>query len=71
MLDFHHIDPSIKSFCLSAGEMVNMALAKVLAEMKKCVLLCCRCHREVEAGLYSAEEINNLYHEKWSNIHIS
>lgn len=49
-LDFHHVDPATKSFGLSAKG-VTRAKAKVLAEMQKCVLLCCRCHREVEYGI--------------------
>lgn len=49
-LDFHHVDPASKLFGLSDGG-VTRSKAKVLAELKKCVLLCCRCHREVEWGV--------------------
>lgn len=45
-MDFHHIDPSTKSFGISDGR--NRAWEKVLAEAKKCVLLCTRCHQEIE-----------------------
>lgn len=46
-LDFHHRDPSQKSFALSQ---VNMAssLDKLIPEADKCDLLCATCHREVE-----------------------
>lgn len=47
-LDFHHLNPSEKDFTLS-GQHKSMELLK--KETDKCILLCCRCHREVHAGL--------------------
>lgn len=48
-LQFHHLDPSQKTFALSDdGVARNIALAR--AEVAKCVLLCANCHAEVEAG---------------------
>jgi transposase len=48
-LQFHHLDPSQKSFALSdEGVARNMQLAR--AEAAKCLLLCGNCHAEVEAG---------------------
>jgi hypothetical protein len=49
-LEFHHLDPSEKSFSLGhAG--VTRSLVKARAEAAKCVLLCANCHAEVEAGI--------------------
>lgn len=45
-LDFHHLDPSKKDLLL-AGKYFD----RCREELDKCVLLCCRCHREVHAGL--------------------
>lgn len=42
-LDFHHIDPDTKEINLNT----NINLKTKLKEIKKCVLLCCRCHREL------------------------
>jgi len=47
-LDFHHIDPTQKDFSLSTRSFYD--IEKVKKELDKCVLLCCRCHREVEGG---------------------
>lgn len=47
-LDFHHTDPAKKEFRLS--ELLNSTNERVIAEAQKCVLLCCRCHREHHAG---------------------
>lgn len=43
-LDFHHIDPSTKSFEIS-GRM-SKRWSVIEDELKKCVLLCANCHRE-------------------------
>ena len=49
-LHFHHIDRATKAFALGdAG--VTRSLAKARAEAAKCVLLCARCHAEVELGV--------------------
>ena len=55
-LDFHHTDPASKDFHISQwrgalgknGELT----AEVRVELDKCDLVCCRCHREVHAGLH-------------------
>lgn len=48
-LHFHHIDPSTKNPAIFRGG--NPAFKRMLAEAKKCVLLCGNCHEEVEAGV--------------------
>jgi DNA-binding CsgD family transcriptional regulator len=51
-LEFHHRDPSDKSFGLGLqGLTRSLHLAR--EEAAKCVLLCSNCHMEVEAGLTS------------------
>jgi transposase-like protein len=49
-LQFHHLDPTAKSFEIS-GQGVTRALAAARAEANKCVLLCANCHVEVERGV--------------------
>lgn len=48
-LQFHHVDPGLKSFTIRNGD--TRALAELRAEIRKCVLLCANCHAEVEAGV--------------------
>jgi hypothetical protein len=51
-LQFHHLDPTAKSFNLSLrGE--TRGIDALRAEAAKCVLLCANCHAEVEAGVAS------------------
>jgi hypothetical protein len=48
-LQFHHVDPSQKSFIVSR-EGATRGMAEARAEAQKCVLLCANCHAEVEVG---------------------
>lgn len=47
-MDFHHIDPAQKDFSISHYK--KTSFDKIKDELDKCILLCCRCHREVECG---------------------
>ena len=49
-LEFHHVEADDKDDCVSQM-MRRCVVSKVVAEARKCVLLCCRCHRELHAGL--------------------
>jgi hypothetical protein len=46
--DIHHIKGDDKIFTLSCSW--GLKWSKIQEELKKCILLCCRCHREVHAG---------------------
>ena len=45
-LDLHHLNPDEKDFELNSRLLSNTNIDKILAEAKKCVLLCANCHRE-------------------------
>lgn len=47
-LDFHHINPQEKSFAFNKAK--NYSWDKIIQELKKCVLVCANCHREIEYG---------------------
>ena len=49
-LDFHHKNPEEKDFGISASGLCR-SWEKMLAEANKCILVCCRCHAEIESGL--------------------
>jgi DNA-binding transcriptional ArsR family regulator len=49
-LQFHHLDPSAKTFHLSHKGMTR-GIGRMRAEARKCVLLCANCHALVEAGV--------------------
>lgn len=45
VFDFHHVDPTQKSFSLSSSYLVNRSLDLIYKEADKCILLCANCHR--------------------------
>lgn len=50
VFDFHHINANSKSFGVSE-EGIPRSWDKIEAELRKCVMLCANCHREVHGGL--------------------
>jgi 5-methylcytosine-specific restriction endonuclease McrA len=59
-LEFHHLDPTTKEFGIST-EGIPRRWDKIEAELKKCVLLCANCHREVHAGVRRIGEDEGSY----------
>lgn len=49
-LEFHHIDSKTKEFGLGKNGLTR-SWHKTLAELKKCILVCSNCHKEIHAGL--------------------
>lgn len=45
-LEFHHTNPSEKSFQLDSRRLSNTTIDKLKIEVDKCMLLCANCHRE-------------------------
>ncbi|MEK9158419.1 MAG: hypothetical protein AAB673_00245 [Patescibacteria group bacterium] len=54
-LEFHHLDPKIKDFGISASGSTR-AWKLTQHELDKCVMLCANCHREIHAGYRSFPE---------------
>ncbi|MBU1034786.1 hypothetical protein KKD42_03250 [Patescibacteria group bacterium] len=49
-LEFHHPNPEIKDFSISADGMTR-SWKRVVKEIEKCILICANCHREFHAGI--------------------
>lgn len=49
-LQFHHLNPSQKSFGISRGG-ITMSIDRARLEAAKCILVCGNCHAELEAGI--------------------
>ena len=45
VLEFDHIDPSQKEFGISRGIADGRGLKSIKAEVEKCEVRCCNCHR--------------------------
>lgn len=54
--DFHHEDPLTKDFVLSSRMTSWRAIE---GELKKVILVCCRCHREIHAGFHPSYLMDN------------
>lgn len=67
-LEFHHIDASQKNYGIAAKGTCH-DLESDLAEIKKCILVCANCHREIHDGNYTTEELWQLqqYSEEIAN----
>lgn len=48
-LEFHHLDPLIKDFTISAKR--HSSFENLKKELDKCILLCSRCHKEKHADI--------------------
>lgn len=58
-LEFHHVDRTTKEFRLSKS---FLSKEKLISELKKCILLCSNCHREIhyeESQKKLAERLTN------------
>lgn len=48
-LQWHHIDPTVKEFSISANR--GKSIEQLRKETEKCQLLCANCHAEAHGGL--------------------
>lgn len=71
ILDFHHVDPLKKEMGLNNRQLAMRSWGIILNEMKKCMVLCCRCHREVHEGMITNTKLNNIYKLRWQKINFS
>ncbi len=56
-LAFHHIDPNMKDFNISAKG--SWGFERIKAELDKCILVCHNCHGEIHEGLVVVEELES------------
>lgn len=68
LMDFHHVDREGKRFNVNKLNIANRRWDAVFAEMQKCALLCCLCHRRLHNGLLDNDEVRRRYEEKWAEI---
>lgn len=65
-LDLHHVYSHTKVFQLTTREL-QFSWNKIEIELRKCALLCCRCHREFHVGLIDNDIIIKLWKDKWAS----
>lgn len=52
-LDFHHVDPATKSFRIANA--IGYSPARIVEEIRKCIVLCVTCHASHHAGSLELE----------------
>lgn len=64
-LELHHLDPITKQFTFGSVRASPMAWTRIVEELRKCILVCANCHREIEFGIRvipsDAERFNESY----------
>lgn len=50
-LEFHHLDPSHKDFGIAEAYANPKKWETIVDELKKCILVCANCHRELHQGM--------------------
>ena len=55
LLDFHHRDPNEKEFDVATAH--RSSLKTIKNEIRKCIVLCCRCHRTLHHKLKQNADI--------------
>lgn len=48
VFEFHHLDPKEKNFGLGSIKSGCISWAKIVTELRKCVMCCANCHRLIE-----------------------
>jgi hypothetical protein len=69
-LECHHLDRSTKKFTVGSVRANSISWEAIVNELKKCVLLCSNCHREVEGGVLTIPSNAKRFDETFSNYEI-
>jgi len=62
-MDFHHLNPKDKEFNLTNN---IKSWSKIVSELRKCVLVCCRCHAEIHDGVKMVPKNAPRFNESFS-----
>lgn len=60
-LEFHHIDPAEKDFAVT-GSRDTRRFSLMVEEIRKCILVCANCHREIHYGLVEDSDLKARQH---------
>lgn len=66
-LDLHHINPNDKEFSFGSIRANPKSWIKIVTEIKKCLLVCANCHREIHHGITKMPNIIPVFDERYSD----
>jgi len=67
-LDYHHVDPGEKDHALHKAMRNGYAWSKIVEEARKCTIVCCRCHREIHAGVTKLPKNYARFNEEYADV---
>lgn len=65
-LAFHHLEPHEKELSFGAIRANPKSWAKIVEELRKCILVCHNCHSEIHAGVIEWPEIKSYFNEDFA-----
>ena len=68
-LEFHHLDSEEKDFGMGAIRANPKSWPDIVDELRKCVLVCALCHREVHAGIREIPDSAARFNETCVDYH--
>lgn len=66
VFDIHHLNPKDKEFSLASIRANPKSWNSIVEELRKCVLLCANCHREVHADFSLVPDDAPRFNEKFA-----
>ena len=66
-LEFHHLDLKEKDFAFGASRANPKKWEAIVTELRKCILLCVNCHREVHAGITNIPDTFVRFDENYAD----
>ena len=64
-LEFHHLDPTIKDIGFGGARASNVSWKKLVVELRKCILVCSNCHKEIHDGITDIPENFATFNEDY------
>lgn len=69
-LALHHLDPDEKDFGFGSMRKSARSWAKIVVELRKCVLVCHNCHSEIHGGVRKVPKNAARFNEAWTDYSI-
>ena len=66
-LELHHIDPTTKDFSIGFIMSHIISWKRICEELKKCIMVCSNCHKEIHANLTDLPENTKRFDETFIN----
>ena len=67
-LDYHHLNALEKNAMLSVAMRNGHSWTKIVKEARKCTIVCCRCHREIHAGVTKLPKNYATFNEEYVDV---